>query len=167
MQPNFTCSPELTEYAYRDECNNIFMFNGTRDLSPWYQTTQPYCIAYIAYIAYDQIKFRLRPNSHITDFFRPLKGNLLESCGVIKYFQIQILKATKKSFRRYAQGHIGFRRPLRVRPTRGYTRRSPVGEKKLSRDLEQFAFPVNMTVRGFTKIIDFQNPFPNQHEINF
>ena len=33
MQPNFTCSPELTEYAYRDECNNIFMFNRTRDLS--------------------------------------------------------------------------------------------------------------------------------------
>ena len=33
MQPNFTCSPELTEYAYRDECNNIFMFNRTRDIS--------------------------------------------------------------------------------------------------------------------------------------
>ena len=32
MQPNFTCSLELTEYAYRDECNSISMFDRSRDI---------------------------------------------------------------------------------------------------------------------------------------
>ena len=32
MQSNFTCSPEFTEYAYRDECNNFSMTNISRDI---------------------------------------------------------------------------------------------------------------------------------------
>ena len=148
MQPNFTCSPELTEYAYRDECNNIFMFNGTGDFSPWYQT--------VPCIAYDQIKFRLRPNSHITDFFRPLKGNLISHVASHRVFSNTNSESHRKN-------HSDPQEPSRV----GMFFSGPSRRKKLSRDLEHFAFPMNMTVRGFTKIIDFKNPFPNQLEINF